>query len=187
MNSAEFWKQFYESHELTLEPSGFAEYVAEIAPKASRIIDLGCGNGRDSLFFANRGFKVLALDQVQAPGFVHHDNVEFKILDFRYINDIVLSKNDLIYARFLFHAIPDEVLHSILNWARGKLFAEFRAFGDVPTIYPDHERVFWKAESFLELLEKYNFKVIKFDAAKNRAVYLNEDPLVFRLEAERVG
>src|SRR6185503_15104572 len=132
MNNADFWEQFYKNHELTMEPSGFAKYVAQFAQGYSRIIDLGCGNGRDSLFFAKEGFRVLALDQVQLPEYVNHANIEFQVIDFRNIETIRLSKSDLIYARFLFHAIPDDVLHSILNWAKGRIFAEFRAFGDVP-------------------------------------------------------
>ena len=46
------------------EPSYAAQKAAEVFKKegASKILDLGAGQGRDSLFFARNGFKVYALD-----------------------------------------------------------------------------------------------------------------------------
>jgi SAM-dependent methyltransferase len=40
-------------------PSQFAVFVAnEVAP--ARLLEVGCGNGRDSLFFSSAGFDVVA-------------------------------------------------------------------------------------------------------------------------------
>jgi len=181
--NTDFWEQFYQNNKVTLEPTTFARHVVQQISKIGRIIDLGCGNGRDSLFFAREGFKVLALDQVEVSGLVGHDNIKFQKINFKDIGQIHLLHGDLLYARFLFHAIPSDLLSGLLNWGRGRLFAEFRAFGDVPQIYPNHERVFWKAGDFVDLLSANNFRIISFDEARGRAAYLGEDPLVFRLEA----
>ncbi len=44
------------------EPSSFARQVASPLPPGARILDLGCGEGRDSVFFAAQGFDVVGVD-----------------------------------------------------------------------------------------------------------------------------
>ncbi len=44
------------------EPSPFAREVSELLPPAARVLDLGCGEGRDSVFFAAQGFEVTGVD-----------------------------------------------------------------------------------------------------------------------------
>lgn len=47
-----------------LDPSAPAEYAAAVfrSAGASRVLELGAGHGRDTLYFAQRGFTVLASD-----------------------------------------------------------------------------------------------------------------------------
>ena len=44
------------------EPSSFAREVSALLPPGARVLDLGCGEGRDSVFFAARGFVVTGVD-----------------------------------------------------------------------------------------------------------------------------
>lgn len=44
------------------EPSSFAQQVAPLLPPGARVLDLGCGEGRDSVFFASEGFEVVGVD-----------------------------------------------------------------------------------------------------------------------------
>ncbi len=48
------------------EPSSFAREVSDLLPPGARVLDLGCGEGRDSVFFASRGFEVTGVDASQA-------------------------------------------------------------------------------------------------------------------------
>src|SRR5215510_10032146 len=43
-------------------PSEFAKDLVGLLPPGGRVLDLGCGEGRDSVFFASRGFEVTGLD-----------------------------------------------------------------------------------------------------------------------------
>ncbi len=44
------------------EPSSFAREVSALLSPGARVLDLGCGEGRDSVFFAARGFDVTGVD-----------------------------------------------------------------------------------------------------------------------------
>src|SRR3990170_6301318 len=48
-------------------PSRLAQDLAALVPPGARVLDLGCGEGRDSVYFASRGYDVTGLD-VSAAG-----------------------------------------------------------------------------------------------------------------------
>jgi tellurite methyltransferase len=48
------------------DPSGFAREVAELLPSGARVLELGCGEGRDSVFFSSLGFDVVGVDSAEA-------------------------------------------------------------------------------------------------------------------------
>ena len=48
----EYWNKYYEKNSAPVEPSLFAKYVAEELQPGKTLLELGCGNGRDSLFFS---------------------------------------------------------------------------------------------------------------------------------------
>jgi len=48
------------------EPSGFAREVAELLPQGARVLELGCGEGRDCVFFSSLGFDVVGVDSAAA-------------------------------------------------------------------------------------------------------------------------
>ena len=48
------------------EPSAFAQELAVLLPRRARVLDLGCGEGRDSVFFARLGFEVTGVEVSRA-------------------------------------------------------------------------------------------------------------------------
>jgi tellurite methyltransferase len=48
------------------EPSTFARELAVLLPERARVLDLGCGEGRDSVFFARLGFQVMGVEVSRA-------------------------------------------------------------------------------------------------------------------------
>ncbi|MDO9391352.1 MAG: methyltransferase domain-containing protein [bacterium] len=64
-----FWERSYKNTEASTfgSPSLEIYEISNSLPKASRILDAGCGDGRNALFLAEKGFSVDAFD-ISASG-----------------------------------------------------------------------------------------------------------------------
>jgi tellurite methyltransferase len=64
------WDREYEktpdSYVWGTTPSSFAVELVAGVPSGGRVLDLGCGEGRDSVFFASHGFDVTGLEASRA-------------------------------------------------------------------------------------------------------------------------
>lgn len=61
----EFWNskhRVYRSNDWIRHPTYFAEEVLKELPTGGELLDVGCGQGQDSTFFAAAGFSVTAMD-----------------------------------------------------------------------------------------------------------------------------
>ena len=66
--SQDYWENYYarSNGDLLPTPSQFAVFVQGELSGPAFVVDVGCGTGRDSLFFSSRGHAVLGLDQAKA-------------------------------------------------------------------------------------------------------------------------
>jgi SAM-dependent methyltransferase len=101
-------------------------------PKTGKILDVGCGSGRDSLFFKDKGYKITAIDASQ----------ELSSLASKYINQDVLclKAQDINFKKefdgawcmaSLLHLNPDELKQSLVKISdslkdNGKFYASFK-------------------------------------------------------------
>lgn len=102
------------------ESTDFAFEVEKIIPPVSSILELGCGSGNDSFYFANKGHKVLATDfsDVVIAKNKHkykHNNLTFKTLDISKSMPFVDNKFDAVYARLSLHYFTDKVTKKIFR------------------------------------------------------------------------
>eukprot|EP01117_Protostelium_nocturnum_P000584 TRINITY_DN10665_c0_g1_i1.p1 TRINITY_DN10665_c0_g1~~TRINITY_DN10665_c0_g1_i1.p1 ORF type:complete len:230 (+),score=62.27 TRINITY_DN10665_c0_g1_i1:217-906(+) len=157
MVDVNYWNNFYSKGEAPTEGSTFAKFVMGQLDKSSLLFELGCGNGRDSLFFAQQGIS-------QVVGCDLSDNVIMdlnekwkKSSNLRFINadftklsspftrsspitgDFLGESEELIgtvYSRFTFHAIRKEDASRTIAWTfrnmkeGGKFFIEVRSVLD---------------------------------------------------------
>ena len=106
----EYQDTFYLSRELNY-PSPFAEFCQEkFLKKNEKIIDLGCGTGRDSLFFFSKGHQVIGVDQsepvISQLQRLHSDKHEsLKFIEADFTNQTDDEKFDVVYSRLSFHSI----------------------------------------------------------------------------------
>lgn len=134
-----------------LKPSHMCYRVMELIPpvKPLRLLDVGCGEGKDSVFFARNGYIVTAFDIADAGvektkklADLYNVNVNvFKanILDFR-----LETEFDVIFSSGVFHYISPELRDDILknyknNTTVGGIHA-FNVFVKKPFIPPPPEK-----------------------------------------------
>ena len=60
------WKEYYSTDIAPSGPSSFAEKVLTQIEFGQHILDIGCGNGRDSIFFSENGIQVDAIDRSES-------------------------------------------------------------------------------------------------------------------------
>jgi len=183
MSDKEYWENYYAQQNIELRPSMFARYVREkVLEDHKLIIELGCGNGRDAIFFANENFDVLAVDQVlNEINFLKNKyqqikNITFKCADFSTLDSS--RKFDVIYSRFTIHSITEQQENRVIDWAyqnlnkNGKFCIEVRGqkneiFGkgtqvvNQPNafIYNEHYRRFIHFEDFTNKLQSIGFNI----------------------------
>lgn len=122
-----YWDKFYANQRGDNEPSLFAQYVLKnyFSDDNCKLIELGCGNGRDSIYFSKNGVDVLAVDQVEAEvDFLNSQFSEIKNLKFISADFTKLGIErlfDVIYSRFTIHSINLKEQIRVLNWAYSQL------------------------------------------------------------------
>jgi tellurite methyltransferase len=93
------------------EPSSFARQVARLLTPGARILDLGCGEGRDSVFFATEGFDVVGADVSRAGiakgrrlAAARGARVRWLVADMARLTDA--ADFDLVYSCGAIHYVP---------------------------------------------------------------------------------
>ena len=122
----EYWKTIYKQQNEEPKPSLFAEYVANsLGVEGKTLIELGCGNGRDAIYFANRNAIVTAVDQCEniiemlQNKFMKLGNLHFICDDFTNLN--ITESFDVVYSRFTLHSVSSKQETLVLNWAEQHL------------------------------------------------------------------
>jgi SAM-dependent methyltransferase len=117
-NSPAWWDRFYENRARAIPffvaspDENLARWVDSGRVHRGRAIDFGCGNGRNSVFLASRGFQVEAVDQSQAAIDWATQNVARAGVSVQLLRQSVFELNlqpaayDLVYDSGCFHHIP---------------------------------------------------------------------------------
>jgi len=105
----QYWKIFYLKNEKDLlKPSLFAKFVLSKLKDGSSLVDIACGNGRDSMFFEENGIKTFSLYNCNIPFFLGKNFIKADALTFT-------LKADAYYSRFFFHTIIENQLVEFLS------------------------------------------------------------------------
>ena len=59
-----YWTEYYKKHKESFEPSFFSTSITKFLNEGDSLIDLGCGNGRDSIYFGEKNIFTLGVDLV---------------------------------------------------------------------------------------------------------------------------
>lgn len=204
IDNRDYWNIYYQCQICSTEPSPFARYVATITKSGGRLVDLGCGNGRDALFFADIGLDVVAIDLSDAAirmlQTLKRENPHFICGDF-INNSVHQPKNyDYAYSRFTIHAINSKQEHLLLSSMYralkpgGKFFIEVRGIHDPlygkgeqrernAFFYNNHYRRFIVMDELVATLKGIGFDVEYAQECTGFAPYGDEDPPIIRIVA----
>lgn len=204
VDNTAYWNQYYKNRVCPEEPSPFARYVATLVEPGKHMVELGCGNGRDAIFFAGRGLQVTALDMAQeAITQLRSRNIaNARFLCGDFVNADVHQPDhyDYAYSRFTIHSINRNQEQVLLNnlfrglCSGGKLFIEVRGVNDPlfgkgkqiernAYFYDNHYRRFIVLEELIQSLEQRGFRVEYAQESTGFAPYGNDDPPVIRVVA----
>jgi SAM-dependent methyltransferase len=210
---AQYWSDFYEHHDFNAG-SSFFEFINQVAGLPDTVIDIGCGDGRDSLAFGLAGKRVYGLDRSDIGVEAAMDKskvarldhaVAFAVCDvsdgqalssaFASIREAADDGNVCYYMRFFLHSIPEDTQATLLaaiakNAKPGDVFAaEFRTDKDI-----DHSRVFGDthyrryqsaAEFSAQLQNQYGWIVTYETESRGLSPFGDEDPTLYRGVAAR--
>lgn len=165
-----YWNKFYKKDSNSYE-STFARFIYKrIHNKSGKLLDIGCGNGRDSYFFNKKGFKVIGIDisnnAIQKNSQNTKKNLIFKKFDIG--KNKIKNKFEFIYCRFFLHTIDEALEDKLIELIRDSknkgtiVFFEFRNYKD---------KIFGKFRT------KDHNKIIEFEKGHFRRII---DPKIFR-------
>ena len=212
----DYWTEYYKLNVAPIEPSNFAKDTLPIIlnHNTSReditLLELGCGNGRDCVFFAQNGISVIAIDQsdeIQNLKSSHYKcgNLNFIQDNFITFRDYLQSQFNCIYSRFTLHSIREDEENVMIKNAYNALFEngifliEVRSVKDnifgkgIPAngernayIYENHYRRFIELEEMIQKLQVTGFNILYSEEKSGFAPYKEENPIVIRIIAEKI-
>ena len=200
-----YWDNFYIKKN-KIKESSFARFVLNKVRKGrmkKSLIDIGCGNGRDSIFFSKNNFHVTGIDISQKA---IKKNLLFKNKNLSFIKfDIEKNKTskkfDIIYCRFFLHTIDEngetKLLH-LINKIKKKnslVCFEFRNLKDqifkkykkrkhnqIVEFEKGHYRRMINPIMFLEKCVKIiKCKMIYYKSSKNLSIVKYDNPNLSRM------
>lgn len=204
LNDKDYWNEYYKTHRVNKDSSTFAKYIINKLLPNKRLIDLGCGNARDSIYFAQHNIEVLGIDY--ADDEIKHlnenfskDNLKFIVQDMGAMGD--LGKFDYIYSRFSLHAISKMAEESLLNWISNSLligglfflevrsqkdamFKQGKKISDTENI-TDHYRRYSDFEEIKEKIINIGLEILEDVESNNLSIVGDDNPVLIRIIAKK--
>lgn len=206
--STNYWNDFYANQNMTEVASPFAVFVDTYCDDQKfvdpTLLDLGCGNARDSAYFASKGFDVMAVDRSASAistnnGKFGGSNINFSVMDLTDLGAHVGSY-DVIYCRWVIHSITPtdqtRVLKAVRNLLspNGIFFIEARTvddplFGkgepgkDKNSFVHGHYRRFLSVPELESQLIDHGFAIEHISASNEYSVVHDDKPHLVRITA----
>jgi cyclopropane fatty-acyl-phospholipid synthase-like methyltransferase len=204
MDNKDYWEKYYKNNKNPVVPSSFAEFCVGFLDKDKTLIELGCGNGRDSLFFSKNEINVVAIDQVENE--IKYLNEKFSSDKLKFLSDdftaLPTDKTyDYVYSRFTLHSITNEKEEDVLNWVSSQLnenglfLLEVRSLND-PMLnkgekisknenVTNHYRRYLDFDETIDKIQSKGLNIIYKLESQGLSVYKTDDPMLIRIVAKK--
>ena len=128
MNNKPFWEKAYQETDKTFDGGKPSEDIIDLVkylPQNSSVLDIGCGDGRNSIFLAKMGHKVTAINISQSG--VNKLKQKANDLNFK-INTKVMDANSFEFKIEYELVIAYGVLHLIQHEKRKELLTKIKKY-----------------------------------------------------------
>lgn len=201
----QFWNGYYSKkiqgdNPLNKQESSFARYCSKYIRSNDKLIDLGCGNGRDSLFFEKLCSKVYAVDLSQSSNeYFKNTSITFKNKSIGDLfDDDELKLCNVAYSRFSLHSVDKQTQDNLFKFVAESdidlLCIETRSvndprFGigtqsldDKNAFVDTHYRRFQSLSDLThDLIHNYGFNIIEAIEDFHNAHYGDDKAVVIRI------
>ncbi|WP_415062048.1 class I SAM-dependent methyltransferase [Bdellovibrio sp.] len=188
-----YWNEFYKNHheKQLQDPSEFAKFISAQKLPVSRLIEVGCGNGRDTIFLSKLFQTVVGIDT--SPEAIAYCKQRHQAPNINFINSIFAPNVDdilnltlnspvLVYGRFLLHALDSQEEADLLKNAstmlsHGSYLAfEYRTTSDEKNkkTFGNHFRRYIKHDQLCDKLKDLGFKIIFENESDSFAQFAGE-------------
>lgn len=175
-----------------LAPTGSIEKFIKLLPPKAKIIDIGCGSGRDAKLFTNMGATVLGIDFSSNLIDIAKRNAplaEFQLMDIETMNLPAASFDGAWAACSLGHIskkiLPDVIkkvyfllkekgyFYLALKMGAGEILEQdLRYDGDIKKFC-----AFYEEKELKSILQEAQFKILDFDVIEKKHDYQTHDAL----------
>lgn len=171
--------EFY-NNTVNADMSYWIERFENMLPEGARVLDAGCGSGRDSLRFIKDGYRVTAMDAStelckMASELIGQQvlNIRFEDMDFEEGFDGVWACASLLHveAQSLFSVLQS--IHKSLK-PNGVCYASFK-YGEGNTVRGDRVFTDMNETSVTQIFEKAGFDVVACEISGDVRVGRNEE------------
>lgn len=197
--SNNYWNTFYKNKKIVSKlnfPSQFAVFTLSEKQNENTVIEIGCGNGRDSFFFSKYFKNIHAFDKSDNAIKYNRNNYKrIKNLNF-YEYDInenfeffkLKKLKKILYARFFLHSLNNNEILKFINLSsklinkNEKIFLEYRVLKDKNSkkIFKKHFRNYLNPKEIAKFFIMHSFKLDYDVVSQGFAKYGLEDPFVAR-------
>lgn len=126
MTDKQYWKNLhdiYKGRDWLNYQSIFAEQAISYFPKGGYLLDLGAGQGQDSRYFADHGFKVVSTDiedqalavSKQKLSDAQKPHVAFKVVDLSHTLPFADEQFDIVYSHLALHYFSEQTTAALMN------------------------------------------------------------------------
>jgi len=204
------WDSVYRINHVQDTPSPFSEHVAQtlsLTGTHQRILDFGCGDGRDADALASQGLYIgwdtsqSAIDACRHRTYEHSNRITFVHPNDESWERVLFDfKPNVLYSRFVLHSMNEGEEDAFFQSISGskaplRLFLECRSNRDISNrpgvrlseseIVHGHYRRFIDKELLLGNLTKFGFSILSVQEEAGLAPNAEEDPIIIRVSAEK--
>ncbi len=202
-----YWNEVYVAKKgVPCNPSDFAQSILPAIDTSHTLVELGCGNGRDSFYFARNDIKTIALDlsakAIELNSSSCHDNITFQVADFTALENGQFENIGNVYSRFTLHSVDHKSYLRTIDWCTnnllpgsGMLFLEARTindplYGQGTNVGKDefvttHYRRFAHIKDVMNDLKERGFHVIHASENFTDSWYKDDHAVVYRITAKK--